>query len=373
MSKVIVFADARSRINLKEKSTIGRHVEYILELRKLEGFEKAKLLVLQPSLSFFKSEEIDLENIRIVRLSISRLLNLKNYVSSNDQQISLIVSGDPWESYLFSSIIKALINEKCPIQVQVHAELSNAWSAQRLLNKFRTYSAGIALRKAFNVRAVSIEQREFLIKKYRLDKRKVIVIPVQINNAEALATGKSRIRPSTIGFIGRLHKERNIQLFVEIVEYLMSKDKDLRLVIATTGKMDGYEGRRFSRIPAERITRFENLSPGKLPIFWEKVGVLLSTSESESFGRSIREAIVNGIPVMAQTSMGTRELKRECNDSVELFDSNGSFDALLETYKSLHERMVPDEYKDLIKSKNERIPSDIAESWKRTAEMFHIR
>lgn len=373
MNKVIVFADARSRISLREDSTLARHSEYISELQKIQGFEEAKLLILQPSLSPFKSETIELKNITIVRLSLSRLLNVKKYFAISELHILLIVSGDPWESYLFSLILNVLIGGKAPTQVQIHSELSKAWSAQRLLNRLRTNFAGFALRKATNVRAVSIEQRDYIVDRYRLDKRKTVVVPVQFNSAEALAEKKSKIRPLTIGFIGRIHKERNIERFVEITSYLMSKDKNFRLVIATIGEMDSQEGSYFSRIPAERMIKFENLAPEKLPIFWEKVGVLLSTSQSESFGRSIREAIVNGVPVMAQNSMGARELKKECDESVELFDNNDSLDSLLKTYNSLHQKEVTNEYKELLKSKNERIPMDIAESWQKTVDIFRIR
>lgn len=373
MNKVIVFADARSRISLSENSTLARHSEYIGALQKIQGFEEATLLIMQPALSTFKSQTIELENITIVRLPLSRLLKARKYFASNGLHVLLMVAGDPWESYIFSLILNVLIGGKAPTQVQIHSELSKAWSSQSLFNRLRTNFAGFALRKANNVRTVSIEQRDYIVDKYRLDKNKTDVVPVQFNNAKVLAEKESKVRPLTVGFIGRVHKERNIERFVEITSYLMSKDKNLRLVIATIGEMDSQEGSYFSRIPADRMTKFENLAPEELHIFWEKVGVLLSTSQSESFGRSIREAIVNGVPVLAQNSMGARELKKECNESVELFDNKDSLDSLFKTYNSLLQKEVPKEHKELLKSKNERIPIDIAKSWQKTADIFHIR
>jgi glycosyltransferase involved in cell wall biosynthesis len=373
MNKVILFADARHRITLNQKSTISRHVEYIRELQRFEGYDDAKLLVLQPTKSLFKFKEDDVELIKIVRLSIFQLLNLKKFLSVKEIQVSLIVSGDPWESYLFSSFVKFIIGKTIPVQVQIHSELSKEWNAQRVSNRFRTKIAGFALRKASNVRAVSNEQRNFIVDKYKLEEKKVVAIPVQLNYADAPLQVNTRTRPLTIGFIGRVHKERNIKRFVEIAGHLMSKDKEIKVVIATTGNMNSSEGKLFSRIPADRLSKFENLTPEKLPIYWENVGVLLSTSSSESFGRSIREAIVNGIPVLAHTSMGSRELKSECEESVRLFDDKDSLDSLFEMFQSLYEKNVPSEYTEIIKIKNKRIPSEIAESWQKTANMFHIR
>ena len=44
---------------------------------------------------------------------------------------------------------------------------------------------------------------------------------------------------------------------------------------------------------------------------WERIGILVSTAPSESYGRSLREALMHGVPVWSTDTRGLRDLIQE--------------------------------------------------------------
>jgi hypothetical protein len=47
-------------------------------------------------------------------------------------------------------------------------------------------------------------------------------------------------------------------------------------------------------------------------MIWQDIGVLVSTAPSESYGRTIRESLAQGVPVWAFTSTGVTQLMDIC-------------------------------------------------------------
>jgi hypothetical protein len=57
-----------------------------------------------------------------------------------------------------------------------------------------------------------------------------------------------------------------------------------------------------------KILYLGNLDQDQMDIFWSKVGVFVTTAKSESYGRSMREAALQGIPVVGLESRGLNQL-----------------------------------------------------------------
>lgn len=371
---IIVMADVKSRVALSDQQTIKRHVEYISEFCKLENSENSRLVILQPTLNIFRSKRSILEKLIVHRISILDLLRLRTIFFKGEDRVTLIVAGDPWESYVFAILIKGMLRDKkIPVQLQVHAELSDAWAKLSLGNRVRRWVSFRTLKKSQSVRVVSNEQKRFLEQELTLDSKIISAIPVKLNADFPISHSTSGSRPISIGLVGRIHKERNIRKFIEIASFFLMEIPELRIVIAG----DSHRSKRIvdslRRISSTQVDFLGNLESKQMKLAWSRIGVLISTAESESYGRTIREALMNNVPVLAFSSMGSRDLLHESPDSVRLFTDSDTLSELLEMYRYLLDSRVQSDFIAKQKMLDSEIAHQIAVSWRDAIEQERIR
>ncbi len=97
---------------------------------------------------------------------------------------------------------------------------------------------------------------------------------------------------------------------------------------------------------------------------WPRINVLLSTAPYESYGLTIREALLHGVPVVAKTSAGVRELASRFPKLVRLFEERTQATALINDL--LHSPPTKDEFdsfKDWFVGKQEESLRALAELW----------
>lgn len=369
MPKVLVIADARSRISSDEPETLQRHQDYIDQFRKYEGFSDTILIIMQPSILPRSAKHIEVGSVRIYKTSIFKFISTRKMFEREALRVQLFVAGDPWESAVYMKLLKSYLGKlKVPTQVQVHAELSPAWGRLKVTNRFRIHLAGFALKRADNIRTVTHTQREFLIQSYKLAPEKVSTVAVRLNLMEHNYQEISFPRPTTIGFVGRIHRERNVREFIEIASKFLDLNPELTIAIATKGSKDKKLNREVSRLPKDRLEFFENLNSREMSDFWRRIGVLISTAESESFGRSIREALVHGVPVIAHSSMGAKELQNQCPESVFLYDADYSISELFTKFEHLMSTRVDDDFTSEQKKLENSLAAEISMTWKSTIQ-----
>ena len=367
--KIIIMADARSRIALNDSHTLKRHKEYIEQFAKFEKFENTALYVIQPTLKIFRGSITNFENLTIFRVSIKNVLLIKRFISREKYEVILLVAGDPWESYFFSFLLKCLLfNFKIPIQLQIHAELSNAWAKLSFRNRIRRLIALGTLKKAQGIRVVSEEQRKYLSKRLSISSEHIVTVPVRLNLEKPISPLKFEKHSMSIGLVGRIHKERNIEKFVEVARYFLGRIPDLRIVIAGNSGGSNKLVSLLRGISTSQVDFLGNLASTEMESVWSQIGVLISPAESESYGRSIREALLHGVPVLAFSSMGSRDLKNECPDSVQLFTEMQSLPELFELYELLRGSRVPRDFAMNQILRDSKISSQIAVSWRETIE-----
>lgn len=118
----------------------------------------------------------------------------------------------------------------------------------------------------------------------------------------------SLARRNRLGFLGRLSEEKGVILLLETFKLLPDR---YQLLIAGDGPQ------------VSIVAQAAQLFPGRIKVlgfvenrddFFNQIGIYVSTSSRESFGRSIAEAMVRGIPVVA-TSVGgvTEQIKDQVN------------------------------------------------------------
>lgn len=343
----ILILDPRGNLSLGGKDVINRHLDYakVLYLQS----KKLKLVICSTSYKgnrTFHSKFMD-------RFILSKptlnpvIFSWRVYLCLRQEKIevNLIVASDPWESFWTGFLLSKLIRRKVPIQIQIHGDIADSlWRKLNWRNRVRFYLAQYSCSKATSIRAVGYNQKNNLIRNLNLSKSKIVVIPVPMsNNTINLNNLRITQRPRSIALIGRIHEDRGIWSFLDLVNKLNHASKDFDVIIIGSGKA---ETKFLSRvklvIPRQRLHILGQLSEISLAKIWNKIGVLVSLAPVESYGRVMREALISGVPVWALKSSGALDLVSESNSKgVRLIDLNCSAKALLKEFDSLI-RVKPD-------------------------------
>ena len=228
----------------------------------------------------------------------------------------VLIAGDPDISFINTRVIQKeylrLQSRKIPIQVQVHSELSKNYAKGGIRQLLKYACAKISLNLADSVRSTSQAHSKILVSNFKIDIGKIDAVPVPLSIDLDKIVVHSRSRPICLGFIGRLQKERNLDLLVNLIRLLASRIPNLEIVIIGDGKEKFHLQNSLSKVISTSRVRFlGNLDGADLDSAWKQIGVLVSTAKHESYGRAIRESLCHGIPVLAHESLGTSSLLEE--------------------------------------------------------------
>jgi glycosyltransferase involved in cell wall biosynthesis len=276
-----------------------------------------------------------------------------------------LIASDPWESFWSAYFLNRFFSKKIPIQIQVHGDIADPkWRRINFRNRFRYSLAKLSLSKASSVRAVTKYQAENLVKAFGIKKERIVVVPVPITVASKSVSLKSD-RPKTIGLIGRIHQDRGIWEFINLVRILNSSSKDFKVVVVGDGpSKDKFLHKLESIIPKNRIIYLGQLPENELRKAWKRIGVLVSMAPVESYGRVMRESLIAGVPVWATASSGVKDLMDNCKKGeVKLLDLSKSDASLDKDFKDLLATKVSSEFSRKFVKKNNTYAAKLANSW----------
>jgi glycosyltransferase involved in cell wall biosynthesis len=268
---------------------------------------------------------------------------------------SILVVGDPWESYWAARLTRFLSGLNCPIQVQLHGDFGNpVWKALNSRNRLRSYALGYAIRNSESIRTVSEFQTEFIVAKFNIKRNKVFVCPPLLNSSYLNQKKNPRRRENkelTLAFIGRLHSERGTAHLRELVAKLKSEISKL--------------------LPPTKIEFHSFLEPRDMEWFWAQTDLILSLAPSESYGRAMREALLFGVPVLTVESSGVKELIQLVgNQSVLTVNPKDTSAEIRVKVEKLLTAGVSHKTKNLIMEVELRKNSLLIESWSQTMKEF---
>ena len=140
-----------------------------------------------------------------------------------------------------------------------------------------------------------------------------------------------------IALIGRIHEDRGIWSFINLINKLNHVSQDFDVIIIGSGQTESEFLTKIKNIiPRQRLKVLGQLSEDLLAKMWPKIGVLVSLAPVESYGRVIREAYISGVPVWVSKSSGALDLISTANSKgIKLIDINHSDKALLKEFESL--------------------------------------
>ena len=308
--KIIAIVDLRQVIVNGGKDVIARHGLYADKLSEKTNHEFALKILTTGELSHVAPEYQELF-VRIgenSRSYVGNVIMLRRFLS-HDKNIKLMVSGDVFVSGLQSLFSQIFSGRKIPIQFQVHADLAaKGWASHTFKNRFKFVIAYFVLKNAIYIRTVSKRQSENI---RRIARRKAViqVVPVPLNTPKILRINRDFHDPFTIGILGRMQKDRGISLIESFAKEFEKESMNIKFIFAGNGPDDLTIQDFCTKFP--RSTEFENLgflASDELDKFWNKSDCLLNLAPFESYGRSMREAIMLGIKVISVPSSGSLDL-----------------------------------------------------------------
>ncbi len=255
------------------------------------------------------------------------------------KDIKVLVAGDPWESFIFAKFIQRVLSTSPKIQTQIHGDIGNLmWIRANPRNKARSLLAARTLRRTDQIRATSNNHAISIAQRFHLPPKKVKVSPVPSLLSETLVSiNLKKPRPATLGFVGRLQDDRGLSDFLKLVTKLCASRVEFSIVIAGSGPRKRiFESDLGKVLNPEKVMFLGELNLSEMEGAWQKIGVLVSTAPTESYGRAIREAIFNGVPVWAIPSTGSVSLKESmAGDGVQLLDLDLSPNQLRAQFSAL--------------------------------------
>ena len=365
----VLILDPRGNIAVGGKDVIARHEIYAKELLRQGKNSRLDLKVFSAGVSaknFGKGK-----NERVVTISKPTFNSymfakkVQKFIKSNNLDVKLLVAGDPWESYWSAYFLNKFLNKKILIQIQAHGDIADPrWRRINHRNKIRYLLAKLSLPKASSVRVVTKYQAENLVRAFGIKREKIVVIPVPINIL-GKATALKSVRPKTIGLIGRIHKDRGIWEFLQLIRVLNSSSKDFRVVVIGDGpSKDRFLLKLESIITKNRITYLGQLPESELRKVWKRIGVLVSIAPVESYGRVTRESLIAGVPVWATTSAGVKDLMDYCKKGeVKILDLSKSDASIDKDFKLLLKTKVSSDFSKRFIKKNNSYAAKLANSW----------
>jgi glycosyltransferase involved in cell wall biosynthesis len=365
----VLILDPRGNIAAGGKGVIARHETYAKELFTQGKSLRLDLKVFSAGSSVKYSANG--KNKMVITISKPTFNSYKfakkahKFIKINNLNVKLLIAGEPWESYWSAYFLNRFLDKKMPIQIQVHGDIADPkWRRINLRNRIRFSLAKLSLPKASSVRAVTKYQAENLVKAFGIKREKIVVVPVPINVLSKTVALKPD-RPKTIGLIGRIHQDRGIWDFINLIRILNSSSKDFKVIVIGDGpSKDKFLLKLESVIPKNRIIYLGQLPESELRKAWKKIGVLVSMAPVESYGRVIRESLISGVPVWATVSAGVNDLMDNCKKGeVKLLDLSKSDASLDKDFKDLLKTKVSSEFSRKFVKKNNTYAAKLANSW----------
>lgn len=132
--------------------------------------------------------------------------------------------------------------------------------------------------------------------------------PVEHDTAHAQPRPRGTDDRLRVGFLGRLHPKKNLDLVIDAVARLPDH---VELVVAGGGPLLERMQRHAERRGVQgRVEWLGFVSPDERTQFLERIDVLVMPSTFESFGMSAAEAMLDGVPVIVSEPTGIAEVIR---------------------------------------------------------------
>jgi glycosyltransferase involved in cell wall biosynthesis len=227
---------------------------------------------------------------------VPRLLRLKA-----DSVVHLHVS----QAYTSEAVYLAGLLKKVPYVAHMHIDVGPSGTAGFLLHAYKPFVLGPVLRGAEVVVVFTEEQRQVIGSKYRLDPRRIDVIP---NGVEpTFFSTHQRVRPSRprLLFVGRLAVQKNVDMLLHALDGVSER---FETVLVGDGELEGELKALANKLQLENV-RFHGRADGAdLVDLFRQADLFVLPSEREGMPLVLLEAMAMGLPTVATDIAGNRDV-----------------------------------------------------------------
>ena len=318
----VLFFDLKGTV-LRDMDSYERHVLYAKLYENETNGEKSAILTYLPSIpNYCNSSSLEIINLRSVDI-VRNFLKIRTY--------DFIVLGDPFFKPLQFRLLKILgfIRKKSRVQIQFHGDFFDKSWRMTLRNKIKYLLLKFNLSVAYNFRFVSKMQ----YKNFLLDcnlRKQFVIAPIAIFMNQELDLPVYSKRDNSVGFLGRLEEDRGVLTLIDILKTI-DFDTPLKFYIAGYGKYEkDIKNVIIEKNLQKNVFYMGKKSKNAIEEFWSKIGVLLNLAPQESYGLSMREALVRGVPVISKENSGAFEILEDFPKSPIMFLKNHHYEHLLD-------------------------------------------
>ena len=303
-------------------------------------------------------------------LDLLRLLIKIVRKSRRNSSRLLLIAGDPWKPFWVALIAKILNRKQTRIQIQIHANIfAKNWLKLNWKNQVKLYLARFAFKFADQIRLVSSFQLNQLTKIDLKYSSKCLIAPVPLMiDGESFVPSKQCI--PTLAFVGRMEADRGLDIFLSLIKYLQDSELIFKLSLIGSGSKlkELVEKLRLIK-PSEEILINGEFTTSELSSAWRNISLLISTAPSESYGRTIREALCHKVPVLALEFEGNESLNESLRrGDVDFFIESEKSAVIVQKVNKLLKHVITFDYLSDLQEKDYNSIQKLVESWFELAE-----
>lgn len=244
------------------------------------------------------------------------------FLGENQINPNIFIAGDMTLGLMSCIYARIIDNLQIPIQISVHGSF---FSKDRSIISFAKSLFRIILLKSLissvdSVRVVSPQVMREMIESFHVNPKKTFIAPIPF---ESYPDFQHRdFQSVTLGVIGRLHSERNVNEILNILNVVLDNAKIKKVILIGNGPLEKMVHAWKSRSTySEKISLKGFLPHNEVKESLSEIDIVLSAAHSEGYGLAIREALLSGAIVVARRNEGTMQIEESFQSGIFLYDS----------------------------------------------------
>lgn len=258
-------------------------------------------------------------SVECLKGPLRRVNALVREIRINKERV-LLVCGDNQTSLLVALYVSFRLRSLVGIQIQFHGDTYSLKANHGMKGFVRVLLSRLGIYFADSIRIVSSFQSRELIAISKKVASKLVLAPIPIDQTKIATVASEKVFDLT--FIGRLHQERGVDDFLEIVTSLKRLSPKTSIAIAGVGPMKNeIENRLASWITDSSVSMLGFLKGQEIPDLYAATKVVISTAPSEGYGLTLRESVLSNTPVVARKSAGSLEAQYLFPMAISTYDN----------------------------------------------------
>jgi glycosyltransferase involved in cell wall biosynthesis len=258
----------------------------------------------EPSASAPSDPPIRLHRLRGISLLHTPILpsllwTLLQQPASTIYHLHVAQAGLPEVAYLAARL------KRRPLIAHIHLDIEPSGPIGKLiLNPYKRFILRHVLAGADKVVVLTADQAELLTRKYRLDPRRVMVLPNGVAAQYYLPPRTSMHNPLRLLFVGRLAIQKRPERIVEAMAALPNITLDVVGDGPDRSALEAYVARN----GLTNVTFHGTKRNAELRQFYQNADILVLPSDKEGMPLTLLEAMASSLPIVGSDVLGIHEL-----------------------------------------------------------------